>query len=132
MTPITLCYAGALGLLMAALSLRVPLRRLQLQAPWGDAEDLTLATRVRAFGNFIEYVPAILVLMALLELQQAPTLLLHLSGAALLLARLIHAASLWAGECPPWRRAGRAIGALGTWLVLITLSAAALALALSG
>ncbi len=129
MFPITIFYAGTLGLLMAVLSIRVPMRRLKLNTPWGDGEDSTLATRIRVFGNFIEYVPILIVTMALLESSGAPSTYLHGTGAALVIARLIHAFSLNSTEAQPWRRAGRAVGAFTTWLVLVSHAAYALILA---
>lgn len=117
--PVTLLYAGLLGLFMALLSIRVPMKRGAIQATWGDAGDNDLATRIRVFGNFVEYVPAILVLMLLLELSGAPFWALHLTGGATLAARLVHALSLNRDQAKlPWRMAGRFFGAFVTWLAL--------------
>lgn len=122
MFQITIVYAGFLGLLMAVLSIRVPMRRAAINAPWGDADDPVLSTRIRIFGNFVEYVPAILLLMALVETTGASDIFLHLCGTGLIAARIIHAFSLRHGDCPLHLKIGRAIGAMGTWLILICLS----------
>ena len=126
MLQITLLYGGLLGVLMALLSIRVPIRRATIDAPWGDGGDIQLSTQIRVFGNFIEYVPAILLLMALLEFQGVNTGYLHLAGIALLLSRIVHAISLTADESPMWRKVGRGIGAMTTWLNLLALSVAAI------
>ncbi len=128
MVHITLFYAGLLGLLMALLSIRVPMRRAALNAPWGDAGDLDLYTRIRAFGNFIEYAPFIILAMALLELSGAAHMALHSAGSALVFSRCAHAISLKRGDDKFWRKIARAIGAMGTWLVLVGLSLYALLL----
>jgi len=128
--PITLLYAGLLGLLMAVLSIRVPIRRGTLDVPLGDGGDEILATRIRVFGNFIEYVPALLALLLVLEASGASPVALHVMGAGLLAARLVHATMFRArNELTTGEKIGRAIGAMGTWLVLA--SAATYALVLS-
>lgn len=124
----TLLYAGLLGLVMAALSIRVPARRAKLNAPWGDAEDLALSTRIRVFGNFTEYVPYLLLLMAVIEVSGGNTSFLHLAGVTLLLCRVTHAISLKRGDDGMVRKIGRGIGAMGTWVTLFGLSGYALVL----
>ena len=104
---------------MAVLSIRVPLRRLPKGIGFGHGEDRELEGRVRVFGNFIEYVPMILLLMALIELSKGAGGFLHTMGTLLIIARLIHAVSLKPGAIPKWRRLGRAIGAGTTWFLLI-------------
>lgn len=88
---VTPLYAGLLALLFIALSMRAiaARRRARLALGTGDNPALLRATRVH--GNFAEYVPLALLLFLLLELQGVPALLLHALGAALLLARLVHA-----------------------------------------
>lgn len=119
MPEISLIYAGILALLMAALSIRVPMRRAALDQPWGTGDDLILETRVRVFGNFTEYVPMILLLMWMLELRGQSAIFLHSAGTALVVTRLIHALILTAGPMSAVQKIGRAIGAMGTWLVLV-------------
>ncbi|NNC55212.1 MAG: hypothetical protein HKO07_05785, partial [Pseudomonadales bacterium] len=53
---ITLLYAGLLSILLLVLSYRVVQIRRQGIA-LGDGGDLTLQRRIRAHGNFTEYVP---------------------------------------------------------------------------
>ena len=46
---------------------------------------------IRAQGNFVEYVPIGLILMAAVEAQGAPALAVHAVGAMLIGGRLMHA-----------------------------------------
>jgi len=55
----------------------------------GGHSDLTRA--IRAHGNFTEYVPINLLLLAFSEINNAPVWSLHLLGSILLLSRLLHA-----------------------------------------
>jgi uncharacterized protein len=90
---VTPIYAGILAILFFVLSLRVVgLRR--HGASLGDGGDVRLQRRIRGHGNFAEYVPLILVMMAMLELSRYSTYLLHGLGIALVAARLLHAYAL--------------------------------------
>ena len=120
---ITTLYAGALGLLMAGLALHVPLLRAKHNVSLGDGGVAALTLSARRFGNFIEYVPMALLLMFLLENQGASATVLHGLGGVLLAARLAHAVCLYdAGTTPTWKKAGRALGALATFVVIATAS----------
>lgn len=121
--PITILYAGLYGLLMALLSIRVSFARVRLEVPFGDGGDADLHTRIRVFGNFTEHVPLMLVLFLVLELAHTRALLLHGIGASLLVLRVVHALSIKVGlHAQPWRRFGRFVSALGTWLILVVMS----------
>ncbi len=91
---VTSLYAGLLSLLLFFLSIRVIRRRRAAGIPIGDAGDLSLIRRQRAQGNFIEYVPIVLLLMALAEAQGTQVLALHFVGAVLLVGRIAHATAL--------------------------------------
>lgn len=84
-------YAGILGALALFLAGRVIAGRVKHAVEIGDAgnEDMTL--RIRAFGNFVEYVPLILVLLALAEGAGAPRWVVHATGIALVAGRVLHA-----------------------------------------
>jgi uncharacterized membrane protein YecN with MAPEG domain len=75
-----------------------------------------LQRKVRAHGNFIEYVPHALLFVVALELMQAQVWLLWLLGGLLTFARIAHAWGLinTYGPSP-----GRAIGFFSTWLVYL-------------
>jgi len=87
----------------------------------GDGGDKSLLLAIRAHGNATESIPLALVLLAALELNQASVLTLHGFGAALLLARLLHALGLSrSGKASP----GRFLGTLLTLVVLLGLAIA--------
>jgi uncharacterized membrane protein YecN with MAPEG domain len=90
---ITPLYAGALALWFFALSFRV-IRYRGHGISLGDGGDTNLLRLIRGHANFAEYVPLILVMMALLELSHYPAPVLHGLGIALLVARLLHGISL--------------------------------------
>ncbi len=87
-TPI---YAGLLGLLFLALSIRVIRRRRAIRVGLGDGGDRLLIRLQRTHGNFAEYVPLVLVLMLAAELQGTPVWAVHGIGLLLLAGRAVHA-----------------------------------------
>ena len=88
---ITPVYAALFALFFIALSLRVVVLRRSARVSLGDGGNQELARRARVHGNFIEYVPLTLILMALAELQNQPAWIIHLIGASLAVGRLAHA-----------------------------------------
>lgn len=116
---ITMLYAGVLGLVFLVLSARVVQARGQTKTFMGDGGDALMLRRMRGQANFAEYVPLILVLMALAETHGAPAWFLHASGATLLVARLLHGYAFAFSE---HFRAGRFGGASLTFIVLAAVS----------
>ena len=79
-------------------------------------DDGVLQRKVRAFGNFVEYVPLALLLLLMLESIAAPVYLLWFLGVALTLARIAHAWGVIRTYDPsPWR----ATGFFLTWIVYL-------------
>lgn len=87
----TMFYAAVLALLFVALGARTILRRRSVGASLGDGGDAVLTRRIRAHGNFAEYAPFALLLMALAEAGGAPDWRIHILGGVLLAGRLAHA-----------------------------------------
>ena len=83
----------------------------------GGYDDLERA--IRAQGNFAEYVPIGLILIACLELNGAPWWLVILPGMALIIGRLIHAKGI---NEPPPNFSSRVLGMKFTFATLITLA----------
>ncbi|MDZ7996071.1 MAG: MAPEG family protein [Nostoc sp. EfeVER01] len=75
-----------------------------------------LQRKVRAHGNFAEYVPHALLFVLALELMQAQTWLLWLFGSSLTVARIAHAWGLIKTYGPS---PGRALGFFLTWFVYV-------------
>ena len=88
---ITPVYAGLISLVFVFLSFRVIELRRKARIGLGDGGNRLLMRRQRVHGNFTEYAPLIIVLMALAELQGQPTWTLHLIGICLFFGRLLHA-----------------------------------------
>lgn len=70
--PITTGYAALLALLLLALSMRVVDGRRRFGVNLGDGGNAAMQRRIRAHANFIEYVPLLLILLALLEAAALP------------------------------------------------------------
>ena len=91
---ITPLYAGLLGLWLIVLSARVINVRRTAGVSLGAGNDTTLERRIRAQGNFAEYAPLALLLIAVLEITQHHAYLLHGLGIMLLAGRLLHGYAL--------------------------------------
>lgn len=91
---ITAFYAGLLGLLYIALSVLVIKSRVKHGVPLLDNNVSDIQRRIRAHGNFSEYVPLFLILMLLCEMQSMNLQWLHILGAVFFLGRISHALSL--------------------------------------
>lgn len=89
---VTPLYAALCGLLLLALSCRVVYLRGRHGVRIGDGGHEDLQRAVRVHGNFVEYIPLLLLLLFLLELtRQAPVWVLHLLGALIFVGRILHA-----------------------------------------
>jgi uncharacterized membrane protein YecN with MAPEG domain len=84
-------YAALLGLLFIVLSIRVTKIRRRVRVAVGDGGNAQLQRAIGVHNNFAQYVPLALLLLAFIEMQQAPAILVHLLCLALLLGRLLHA-----------------------------------------
>ena len=124
MLPITSLYAGLLAFIFLALAFRVIAFRRSNLVSLGDGDSKDLRQRSRAHGNFAEYAPIGLVLLACIELQGAPALAVHILGLMLFAGRLLHAAAFWVH---PMIMKFRAFGMLLT-LIMIAASGAGLIL----
>jgi uncharacterized membrane protein YecN with MAPEG domain len=82
----------------------------------GGNEDLERA--IRAQGNFAEYVPFGLILLACLELNGAVWWLIAIPGVTLIIGRLIHAIGI---NTPPPDFSKRILGMKFTFLTLMAL-----------
>ena len=92
--PVTSVYAALFGLLLLVLSVLVIRARVKARIVLGLGEDVLLLRASRAQGNFLEYAPMILILLALLELAGAGAVFLHVLGLAALIGRISHAAGI--------------------------------------
>lgn len=123
MLPVTALYAALLLAVYLTLSALVGRQRGRAEVSILHGDDMDLAVAIRRHGNFVEYVPFALVLMALIEANGVSALFLHIVGVLLLVCRIAHPFGLQhdKGATPL-----RAIGAGGTLLLLLALGAMAL------
>jgi uncharacterized protein len=122
----TALHAGLLGLVFVWLATRVIKARRVHRVSLGTGHRL-VERAVRAHGNFAEYVPFALLLLALCELNGLPAWAIHALGTALLVGRVAHASGI-AREPEDFR--GRVLGTALTFGVIGMASAALLGLAL--
>ncbi|WP_233080099.1 MAPEG family protein [Rheinheimera soli] len=113
---ITSFYAAILALIYVVLAILVIRQRFKCRVGLGTGKEPQLLQTVRMHGNFAEYVPLLLILVALLELQQSPVWQLHLVAGLTLAGRVLHAVGLWqsSGTSVP-----RFVGMLSTFAALI-------------
>ncbi len=113
--PITLLFASLNGLIFLVLSILVVRGRTVERVSIGAGGREKLEVAIRVHGNFAEYVPLALLLLALLELSGADDVLLYVLGAVLTVGRLSHAYGLSRSLKPNAFRAG---GTMATWTVI--------------
>ena len=115
---ITAIYLAILALLYTVLAVRVAELRRANRASFGDNDSAQLRSAIRAHANFIEYVPIITLMVAMLEMAGASALRVHLLMGALLVSRLAHPLGMYAAPNTLQFRVGR-MGGITITLVLL-------------
>lgn len=95
---VTALYALPLAALYVVLWFRVTTTRSNLKVSIGDAGNTGLHEKIRQHGNFVEWVSIVLILMIIAEGNKADAIWLHVSGALLLIGRLVHPFGLTAAN----------------------------------
>ena len=116
---ITATYLAVLALLYTVLAVQVGRLRQRDRATFGDNGSLQLRSAIRAHVNFIEYVPIITLMVAMLEMSGLAATWVHLLMAALLLSRLLHPLGMYAAPNTLQFRIGRVGGITITFILLI-------------
>jgi uncharacterized membrane protein YecN with MAPEG domain len=112
-------YLALLALVYAGLALQVVRLRRGNRVLFGDGENVRLRCAIRAHANFIEYVPIIALMVAMLEMSGVSAIWVHLLMGALLVARLLHPLGMYS-KSGTWQfSAGRVGGIVITISVLI-------------
>lgn len=88
---ITAYFAAPLGLLIMGLALNVSKVRIQNKVSLGDGDNKVVRGAIRAHGNAVEYIPIILILLFIYELQGGNLIVLWVMGAMLVASRFFHA-----------------------------------------
>ncbi len=91
MLTITPIYAALIAFLYVALSVNVIRQRRVGKISVGDHGDKAMIKAMRTHANCAEYAPFALLLIAMVELQDAGGWLVNLLGMLLLAGRLLHA-----------------------------------------
>lgn len=115
---VTAIIASLLTIIFIKLSFAVIGLRRKNQVGLGNGGHDDLERAIRAQGNFVEYVPLGIILIACLELNGAPGWLVLIPGITLIIGRLIHAVGI---NEPPPHFSKRVIGMKFTFYTLIAL-----------
>ena len=116
---VTSIIAAVLTIIFVRLSFAVIGLRRKNKVGLGSGGHEDLERAIRAQGNFAEYVPFGLILIACLELNGAPWWLVAIPGISLIAGRLIHAKGI---QVPPPDFSKRVLGMKLTFVTLITLA----------
>jgi uncharacterized membrane protein YecN with MAPEG domain len=108
MLQVTALYAGLLGLYCLWLAKLVIAARGRHGIALGT-DHVEVLRAVRAHGNFAEYVPLALLMLALCEANGLPPAALHALGALLVVGRVLHATGI-AREPEDFRWRGLGMG----------------------
>ena len=114
MLPVTSTIAAFASVALVALSVAVSLRRMNVGVRIGFGEDALLMRRIRAQGNFTEYVPLALILIGLAEYRGAPAVMLWTMATLLVAGRAMHFAGIMTDSTVL-----RAPGMLATYAALL-------------
>lgn len=87
--PITSLFASILAVMLLVLTYRVIIARSSSGHSILHGEDMDLAMKIRIHGNFVEFVPMAIVLLALAEASGASELPLYVAGALLVVSRFL-------------------------------------------
>ena len=115
---VTSIIAAALTIIFIKLSFAVIGLRRKNKVGLGSGGHEDLERAIRTQGNFAEYVPIGIILIACLELNGAPWWLVVIPGIALIIGRLIHAKGM---NTPPPDFSKRVLGMKFTFFTLIAL-----------
>jgi len=116
---ITALYAGLLGLISLWLSFGAGRLRGKTGISIGDGGNPELLLAMRKHANFTEYAPLFLILLALLEVNDVPSMALHAMGGGFVVARVCHGVGLKADTMAGM---GRLVGAAGSALITLVAS----------
>lgn len=114
--PVNTMFISALLVLMKlVLGIRVTSYRVKHDIMWGDASDGQMERRIRAHANHSEWVPATVIILALIEMAGVAPIIVGVLGAATIVGRGLHALGLM-GNAESFNRA---TGITINWIVLL-------------
>lgn len=123
--PITAFYVSLLGICYLYLSFLVVGIRRKNQISLGDGGNEDLKRLTRAHGNFSEYVPITLIMIACFEANTGQAWAVHSLACSLLIGRVLHAYGLSNHVGASWQRI---VGMVLTFLAMLVAAIANLVL----
>lgn len=118
--PISMLYLSLLSAVAMVLTIRIVKFRIKMSISLGDGKDEFMNRQIRVQANFLENLLPFSLMFILAELNSTSIIILHLTGTAFLLSRLLHAFGL---TNKAGRSTGRYYGTLVTWMSVIVLIA---------
>lgn len=118
MLHITGLFAGILGLLIIVLAYKVVVFRRTKKVGLGDNGDIGGQQAIRTHANAIEYVPMLVILMGIYEVNGGHSMALYCIGILAVIARVMHAFGL---SKSAGITSGRFYGTAVTWLIIVAL-----------
>jgi len=95
---ISAIYASVCAFLISWLSLNVIKKRKKNKVGIGDGGNKELQISMAAQSNAIEYIPIALLLLFVLEYNEANLLTIHVMGVLLIVGRILHARGMLSGN----------------------------------
>ncbi len=119
MLVITSLYASILALLVIFLAYKVVNFRQTKSVGLGDNGDKDGLRAIRVHANAVEYIPMMVILMGIYEVNGGSSLLLHIIGSVAVISRILHATGLSKSAGTTF---GRFVGTVLTWLTTLVLA----------
>ena len=120
--PVTSLVAAGCAILLLVLAIDTIRHRLRAKVAFGDGGDARLISASRAHGNLAEHAPIVLIMLGLLEFNNADHAVLLLIGKVFLLGRISHAIGLYAPSAPGKAPIPRQIGVVITFGTIAVLA----------
>ncbi|MDO6427872.1 MULTISPECIES: MAPEG family protein [Thalassotalea] len=115
---ITGFYLALLALLYIGFAIRIIKLRYKYKTGIGDGGHDELAQAVRVHGNFAEYAPLAMLMLACAEINGSSQLLIHGVGAAFFIGRILHGIGITQTQGPSKGRQAGMLISFATLLVL--------------
>lgn len=120
--PITAFVAAVCAIMLLITGVDTVRQRMRLKAAFGDAGDAKLISASRSHGNLAEHAPIVIIMIGMLEMAQAPHMILMGIGALFLFGRAAHIVGIYTASEPGKPPVPRQIGVVLTCLTLLVLS----------
>ncbi|WP_286235214.1 MAPEG family protein [Thalassotalea sediminis] len=116
---ITGFYLALLALLYIGFTIRIIKLRYKYKTGIGDGGHDELAQAVRVHGNFAEYTPLAMLMLACAEINGSTEMLVYAVGALFFIGRILHSIGITQTQGPS---KSRQIGMLASFLTLLILA----------